>query len=652
MEVLVPSKKASNAPVPAHHPDPLLTYTLLGLIAALPYLNTILNGFVYDDDQQILSNPFIQNWHYWRQMLTGDVWSFVGPTIHSGYYRPLMNLTFFALWKLYGAVPIGYHIANVILDVLVVCLLFAVTNRWWKDRTGAFLVAAVFALHPIHSETVAWIADITDLEGAFFVLLAFWFYLGVTEQARHRTLRAAGVVTSFALALFSKESMIVFPALLTLFEFCFRDESATTTTETKLKRVMPLWITASIYLVIRALCLGTFSVHDTRTAVSRKETVLTGFSLLAHYAGKLLWPANLCAFYAFPHPQRIFSVPVLVGFVALTGSIATIFAMRRKQPVISFALTWFLIFLSLSLNVHWLGTTDFAERYLFLPSIGFAWIIGLAASAAWRKQWTRPPVAHGILAVAAAVLALACVAQIVVRNRDWRNDETLFTRTLEQQPHAAQIRIGLGALYWGRGNTHAAENEWRLALVDRPQDPMALTNMAMAMIKENDLPDAERNLQLAIQAAPKLSAPYIWLAHLREKQNRPDLAEAAYRRAVELSPLQVGARQELADFYLSEGRLEDAAQQLRHGAESNPNFLFWDQLGDIYIRLGKLSDAKQAFESALRSNSLDSRAHVELGSMYEREGDRADARKEYQAGMQTEPNNPTALAGMARLESQ
>src|SRR5487761_333682 len=101
MIVLVPHQTASSAPItalkkeiPPDHPDPLLTYTLLALIAALPYLNTILNGFVYDDDQQILSNPFIQNWHYWRQMLTGDVWSFVGPTIHSGYYRPLMNLTF------------------------------------------------------------------------------------------------------------------------------------------------------------------------------------------------------------------------------------------------------------------------------------------------------------------------------------------------------------------------------------------------------------------------------------------------------------------------------------------------------------------------------------------------------------------------------
>src|SRR5487761_79001 len=85
-------------------PDPVLTYTVLGLIAALPYINTLLNGFVYDDNQQILTNPFIQNWRFWRQMLTSDVWAFTGPTIHSGYYRPLMNLTFFGLWKLYGTV--------------------------------------------------------------------------------------------------------------------------------------------------------------------------------------------------------------------------------------------------------------------------------------------------------------------------------------------------------------------------------------------------------------------------------------------------------------------------------------------------------------------------------------------------------------------
>ena len=174
----------------------------------------------------------------------------------------------------------------------------------------------------------------------------------------------------------------------------------------------------------------------------------------------------------------------------------------------------------------------------------------------------------------------------------------------------------------------------------------------MALIKDNDFAGAEHDLQMAIQIAPKLSSPYLWLAHLREKQNRPDLAEIAYRRAVELSPFQVSCRQELADFYLSQGRLQEAAEQLRIGAENSPNFLFWDELGDIYSRLGHTADSKQAFQTALKLNPLDSQAHVELGSIYERQGNRAGALKEYESGMKTEPNNPTALAGMARLENR
>src|SRR5215831_2612731 len=157
---------------------------VLAVCALAPYANTLLNGFVYDDNTQVMNNPYIQNFHHLKEIFTTTVWSYVGTQGVTNYYRPIMTLGYLVCYHLFGPLAYGFHLANLVLHVAVVCAFFFVTWSLLQDRGAAFVSAAAFALHPIHSESVAWIAAVTDLELTLFYLLTFWFFLALSGSMR------------------------------------------------------------------------------------------------------------------------------------------------------------------------------------------------------------------------------------------------------------------------------------------------------------------------------------------------------------------------------------------------------------------------------------------------------------------------------------
>ena len=160
-----------------------LAILVLLLLAVAPYLNTLTGGFVYDDRQQILDNPYVHSFQYVGKIFGSTVWTFQGAQGLSNYYRPLMTLAYLLCYKLYGPIPFGFHLLNLALHAGVVLLVFAVTRRLFRDQLPAMLAAGIFALHPIHTESVAWIAAITDLELSLFFLLTFLLYLRLGDRA-------------------------------------------------------------------------------------------------------------------------------------------------------------------------------------------------------------------------------------------------------------------------------------------------------------------------------------------------------------------------------------------------------------------------------------------------------------------------------------
>ena len=403
----------------------IVTFLVLSVLAFLPYANTLLNAFVYDDYFQVVENPYVHSFRYLREIFATTVWSFQGANGITNYYRPLMSFGYLLFYQVAGAVPFSFHLANVALNVVVVLLVFSVVRRLSGERVG-LIAAGLFALHPLHTESVAWVAGVTDLELSVFYLLTFLFYLRLPEPEKGYGWRAA-MCGSFVLALLSKEQAMTLPVLVTLFEHFYRDDRATTPLRQKMARYGPLWALAALYLVVRGILLGGVASIVSRPALSWYEVGLSAISLLGGYLWKLIWPAHLSTYYVFHKSSHFTDRNVLLALAGL-ALCAIVFAMlwRHAHPL-SFA--FIVIFLPLGpvLNAKWMPASVFAERYLYLPSIGFCWLVAWAAVTLWSadlRAFLRP-VSRAVPLMLIAV-AFTYAVKTVARNRDWRTGESLF----------------------------------------------------------------------------------------------------------------------------------------------------------------------------------------------------------------------------------
>ncbi len=563
----------------------------------------------------------------------------------------MMNVTFLGLHEIYGNVAAGYHIFNLILAGWIVCMVFAVTMRWTKNRPLALIAAVIFALHPVHSESVAWISDVTDLEVSLFVLLAFWSYLALNESRSFAWRRQFAIAGFFVLALLSKEIAIVLPPVALVFEHFYREDRKQTDFFTKVSRYAGLWILLASYFGYRRLVLGAAGAASHRQGMTLAETVFSGFQLFAHYLYKLIWPARLEAFYVFTKSTHIWEPAVLAGIAAFLFLVFIALRLMRSNPLVSFGIVWFFAFLGLGLNVRWLAVAAFAERYLFLPSLGFAWIVAAGVLALWRfanvrRSSTLKPMFAGV----AAVVVILAFVRIYTRNRIWYDNTSLFEFTLQQEPDAYIIRTNLAIHYWDAGQHDRAMQEWQHVYAQVPKFFPPVVNLGMAAVLNEDWPTAEHNLNLAAELAPSVSDPHDWLGVLRQRQGRFAESEKEFLRAEQLSPYDMSAYTDLAHMYMQQGRLDEAVKQMEVSISLSDDPLSRDDLGDLYLKLGQIENAERAYRSALETNKFDSGSHIGLGQVYEKRGDTARAIEEYRIGLQAQVNNPIALAGLARLQ--
>jgi tetratricopeptide (TPR) repeat protein len=627
---------------------------LLILVALLPYLNSLWNGFVQDDNRQVVTNPYLRSFSHLREIFATNVWSYVGAQGTTNYYRPLMTLGYLLCYQFLGPLAYGFHLANVVLNAAVVGLVFLVTERIFTDRTLGFATAILFALHPIHSESVDWIAAVTDLQVTLFYLLTFWFFLRLARSSARKGLRGGaaklGMLLSFALALLAKEQAATLPFLATFYEHFLRDDRAQTSLRQKLSRYYTLWLLDLAYLLFRIRILGGLAPVLQLPQISLREAFYSSFALVAGYVWKFLWPVKLCAFYAFHKCVALSDPRVVVGFLVLGLSVAAFAYSWRRKRLVGFGLLWFFLNIAPVLNARWLGANVFTERYLYLPSLGFCWIAAWAGRLLWMRLAGRPT-DRKLYAAGLGILAILCLLRIVTRSRIWRDDPTLYRSTLAAQPDAIAPRINLGAVYWNSGSPEQAEAEWREALRRAPNHWLILNNLGLAAARKKRYDEAIEDFQRSIRLRPNYADSHMNLGRTYAETGAGEKAEAELRAAVALAPLYVQARNELGKFYVDCGRFAEAEQQFRASVSSGGTTRAWDFLGEIYSRWNRRQDAEHAFRQAVALDTFDSRAHFGLGAVLDAEGLTNEALKEYEAGLQTDPRNPGALESVERLKN-
>ena len=627
----------------------LLAWLLLA--SFLVYANTLANGFVSDDHQQIEGNPYAHSFRYVGKIFTTTVWSFQGNEGRTNYYRPLMTFGYVLCDKAFQTYPLGFHLVNLFLNCLVVWLVFLLCRKVFADDRLAFVAAILFAFHPVHSEAVAWVAAVTELQLAVFYLLTFWFFLRLSDpESKLRT--AVLMWASFLLALLSKEQAVTLPALATVYEHFYRADRNQTGWTKKISRYAPLWLLSGAYLAFRVVVLHGFAPVAQRPDLTMFQLALSAFALIGQYAAKLFWPRPLIAFYLFEKSTSFTDPHVLSGAVA-TGLFLALFVMlwKHARPY-SFWLLWMAATLAPVLNVRWMAASAFAERYLYLPSVGFCFLAAGGVLWFWDGApllrwvgWARKAAASS----AVALLVLSCVL-IIKRNRQWHDDEKLIVADLTAQPHASYLRANLGAIEWSRHNEEEAVRQWAIALADKPDNAIALCNLGMAMIEEKRFADAESFLQKAIEVRPRYASPHINLGRLYEELGRPPDAESEYRRAIEISPLNTDARNRLGAFYQSAGRVNEAEEQFRASLDAGPTIEAWNGLGDVLLAQSRKDDAANAWRNVVERSPFDEHARLQLGQLYQSQGRQGEAEEQYKVVLLLDPRNEAALSGMHRIK--
>ena len=229
-------------------------------------------------------------------------------------------LGFLLCYQLFGPHAFGFHLVSLLLNVAVVGMVLVWAEQLLRERVAALAAVALFALHPVHVEAVAWVSAVSDPEVTLFYLLTFWLFLRVaTAAGGRRTWVLAAMTGSFILAILSKEQALTLPVLAVLYEHYYREDRLQTARLQKMFRYGPLWLVCLGYVLVRVRLMGAFA-HSTRMhSIGVPDTLLSALALVGQYLEKLIWPAHLSAFYPFHPSARFLALPVLAGACALVA---------------------------------------------------------------------------------------------------------------------------------------------------------------------------------------------------------------------------------------------------------------------------------------------------------------------------------------------
>lgn len=450
------------------------------------------------------------------------------------------------------------------------------------------------------------------------------------------------------MALLSKEQALTLPVLATIFEHAYRDDRATTSWLQKAGRYYVLWLLTAAYMLFRVKYLGALAPVIQFSTLSWYNAFLSALALVGQYLWKLIWPVQLCAFYVFRKSVTPLDPRVLMGMAGIILCLAIFVKLWKRGKAVSFAFLWFFATLGPVLNARWMAANVFAERYLYLPSVGFCWLAAWGIVQLWKRAEDRRRWSWVLLSAGCALASLAC-ARVVMRNFDWKDDIVLYKRTLKISPGAYNIRNNLAGAYWNRGFTAEAVREWKVALRTAPTNVIVINNLGLAARRAKNYSEAVDYFQRAIHIKPLYCDPHLNLGVAYEEMGKSDQAEAEFEMAVTVSPLNVQARNELGKLYLEKGSLPAAERQFRSSVESEPNADGWDGLGDAYLKMPDPARAEDAFRHAVEVDPYDSHGRYALGALLETRGDLTGALVQYQKGQTSDPLNPTAIAAIKRL---
>ncbi len=599
-------------------PSPLAAATLTA-VTIFVFAPTLGHGFInYDDGAYVTENTHVLDGLSWETIS----WAFsFSSTEATSNWHPLTWLSHMADVSLFGENPSRMHLVNLFLHLANVLLLYAALVKMTHKVWPSFFVAIVFAIHPLHVESVVWISERKDLLSTFFVLLAILSHLHFTIGNLIRWQVAA--VVFFILSLMSKQMYVTLPFLLLLLDYwpLNRLETFTQAGILPQKSLRTLIIEKlPFFFVTVVFCVVAFSGQSHGGAVGSLEDYsipqrsLNALTSYTGYIWQTLWPMNLAVFY--PYPKELPWLPAMISLLILTTITLGVIELRTRHPYVMIGWFWYLGTLVPVIGLVQIGRQRMADRYMYFP------MIGLLIAVVWLVlKWAKDQQSrHEILKIVGVVIVVGLA--FLARNQSsyWKDSVTLFTHAAEvSESSLASTKLGYEQAQLGE--LDAARKLFLHALQLDPDYVSAHSSLGNTYLAQGEPQKAIRHFERAIKLDPSyaeaqynLGITYSWRGDLEKSVKH-------YNLALKIDPNNANIHANLGTTYLMIKQDSEALVHLQKAIEIDPDLVEAHfALGNVLSSLKKNSDAIKHFEIVLKTRPNANEVHRELARLYTEEG--------------------------------
>lgn len=605
----------------------------LTLFAYWPVVN---HDFInYDDPLYLTDNIQI------RQGLTpeGLVWAFTTSTAAN--WHPVTWLSHMLDVDLFGMNPAWHHLMNVLFHILTAVLIFLIFNQMTGEPWPSVVLAALFALHPLNVESVAWAAERKNVLSTLLGLLVIWRYTLYVRQTSRRAF--IPVLVYYALGLMAKPMLVTLPMVLLLLDYW------------PLRRfdlgLRHLIIEKIPFFVLAAISSGiTVFVQQSGQAVmpmtSLPVSIRLTHSLIAYvaYLRKMIWPIDLAVFYPHPLMSPVWKIIACGLFLCAVSIVA--WRLRQRSPYFIVGWLWYLGTLVPVIGIVQVGRQGMADRYAYLP------LIGIFILLSWGiRQWAESY--RNLRPVIWAPIVFMVVMNIgLSRNQVgyWANSVTLYEHALSVTQENALAHNNLGMALTDRGYIHRAISHYREAIRLRPDDDQAVNNLASAVMKAGKTDAAIALYQQALRIHPKSAMAHNNLAAALEEKGRVNEARMHYNMAIRMDPENAKAHYNFGSLLARKGQSQTAIEHFKKAVAINP--FFADAHNNLGIELekhGAIDAAIGHYQRALRLNPEFAQAYNNLGIALVRIGRPAQAAEHFEKALQINPEFTEAKNNLMKL---
>lgn len=568
-------------------------------IVVLTYIPALSCGFIWDDDDYVTENATLRSVDGLRR-----IWFESGATPQ---YYPLVHTSYWLEYQLWGLDPAGYHFVNVLLHAANAVLVWGALSK--LGIPGAWFAAALFGVHPVHVESVAWVTERKNVLSGFFYLLALSTYLdfaGLTttstnEQSRGR-LRYVIATLCFVAALLSKSVTCSLPAVICLLiiwrkpRLAWRD----------LGPLLP-WFAIGLALALNTAALEKSHVGASGSAFpwTITERCLIAARALCFYVSELVWPYSLSFIYARWKIQA--SDPIQWAYVVIVIAVTiSFFVMGRRWgggPLVAWLYFAGTLLPALGFfNVYPMRYSFVADHFQYLASLG-PLTLGSAVMTFWWERTSGPIGGAMLKSVAASILVGTLAALSWSQQRVYRNTETLWTDVLAKDPRSGIAHFHLGKIRTEQDRHHLATKHLREALRFQNDDTeLYIVNslIAASLVRTGDVELAQATFELALQQNPRFWEALNGLANILARKGEVPPAIKLYRQAIEIAPEQPSVHHNLANALAVKGDLAESEEQYQHALKLNPHYAVARlNYGNLLARRKRFAEAEQQFLAAL-----------------------------------------------------